>query len=120
MWGTRHLTTLWAFTACYRDSFTFTFTFYWKGRRNPVERWVCLQSRILFTSNDRVIMKIMANFDFERSEGRGGYIKKITMYLINRELRMYGTEDKYASFLWHQTPLRVNVSVCSFSRRFIA
>jgi hypothetical protein len=23
MWGLRRLTTLWAFTACYRDSFTF-------------------------------------------------------------------------------------------------
>jgi hypothetical protein len=27
MWEPRHLTTLWAFMACYRDSFTFTFTF---------------------------------------------------------------------------------------------
>jgi hypothetical protein len=26
MWEPRRLTTLWAFTACYRDSFTFTFT----------------------------------------------------------------------------------------------
>jgi hypothetical protein len=24
MWEPQHLTTLWAFTACYRDSFTFT------------------------------------------------------------------------------------------------
>jgi hypothetical protein len=26
MWEPRNLTTLWVFTACYRDSFTFTFT----------------------------------------------------------------------------------------------
>jgi hypothetical protein len=26
MWEPRRLTTLWAFTACYRDSFTFLFT----------------------------------------------------------------------------------------------
>jgi hypothetical protein len=25
MWEPRHLTTLWAFKACYRDSFTFNF-----------------------------------------------------------------------------------------------
>jgi hypothetical protein len=25
MWGPQRLTTLWAFTACYRDSFTFTY-----------------------------------------------------------------------------------------------
>jgi hypothetical protein len=28
MWEPRRLTTLWAFTACYRDSFTIFFTFY--------------------------------------------------------------------------------------------
>jgi hypothetical protein len=29
MWEPQHLTTLWAFAACYRDSFTFTFTKYY-------------------------------------------------------------------------------------------
>jgi hypothetical protein len=28
MWEPRHLTTLWASTACYRDSFTFTYIWY--------------------------------------------------------------------------------------------
>jgi hypothetical protein len=28
MWEPQHLTTLWAFTACYRASFTFTFCTY--------------------------------------------------------------------------------------------
>jgi hypothetical protein len=28
MWEPRRLTTLWAFAACYRDSFTFTFLYY--------------------------------------------------------------------------------------------
>jgi hypothetical protein len=27
MWEPRRLTTLWAFTACYRDSFTFLYSF---------------------------------------------------------------------------------------------
>lgn len=58
--------------------------------------------------------------DFERSVGRGRYIKKITMYLSDLELRMSGTEEK--SFIpVHQTLLIVNVrSMCSFSRQFIA
>jgi hypothetical protein len=29
MWEPRRVTTLWAFTACYRDNFTLTFYFYW-------------------------------------------------------------------------------------------
>jgi hypothetical protein len=29
MWEPRRLTTLWASTACYRDSFTFTFIYVW-------------------------------------------------------------------------------------------
>jgi hypothetical protein len=33
MWDPQRLTTLWAFTACYRDSFTY---FYFNGRTNQV------------------------------------------------------------------------------------
>jgi hypothetical protein len=31
MWDPQRLTTLWAFTACYRDSFTFTYLTGWGG-----------------------------------------------------------------------------------------
>jgi hypothetical protein len=34
MWEPQRLSTLWASTACYRDSFTFTFTLYTRGCRN--------------------------------------------------------------------------------------
>jgi hypothetical protein len=33
MWEPRRLTTIWAFTACFRDSFTFTSTFQNTSRR---------------------------------------------------------------------------------------
>jgi hypothetical protein len=49
MWEPRHLTTLFAFTACYRDSFTFTFCLArliwpWRWRR-------CVPSKRRFTFN---------------------------------------------------------------------
>jgi hypothetical protein len=38
MWEPRRLTTLWAFTACYRDSFAFTFNPNW---------WMCIVYRLV-------------------------------------------------------------------------
>jgi hypothetical protein len=35
MWEPRRLTTLWAYTACYRDNFTFTFTYV------ELRMWLC-------------------------------------------------------------------------------
>jgi hypothetical protein len=45
MWEPRPLTTLWAFTACYRDSFTFYFTllyFFLRPRKPPLLRLILI------------------------------------------------------------------------------
>jgi hypothetical protein len=56
MWEPRRLTTLWAFTACYRDNFTF-FTFTFRKRvsraiKKQTEHSTACLLRFLFDSED--------------------------------------------------------------------
>jgi hypothetical protein len=48
MWEPRRLTTLWAFTACYRDSFTFFFYLYMHTYIRIYIKYTSLKAKIQF------------------------------------------------------------------------